>query len=102
MEKIRILSDERVPDQITMMVEVCCLCSVRFAVTKAFQDLRRKDHARFYCPSGHGMSYNTPTKERDAVVDELEAENVLIRAELVAAKLELDAVRSKQKRPRFF
>jgi hypothetical protein len=29
-----------------------------FGVTPKFEAARRADHARFYCPTGHGLSYN--------------------------------------------
>lgn len=40
--------------QLQFVVEICCNCGMAFAVTNDFQDRRVNDHARFYCPNGHG------------------------------------------------
>lgn len=44
-------------------VEECCQCHMPFAVSEEFQEHRRKDHAIFYCPSGHPQSYHGRTEE---------------------------------------
>lgn len=43
-------------------------CGVSFAVEDGFDDRRREDHATFYCPNGHSLSYSGKTeaeKERE-------------------------------------
>lgn len=37
-------------------------CGVTFAVEDGFDDRRRNDHATFYCPNGHTLSYTGKTE----------------------------------------
>lgn len=37
-------------------------CGVSFAVEDGFDDRRRNDHATFYCPNGHTLSYSGKTE----------------------------------------
>lgn len=51
----------------TLIVQDCCNCGMTFAVPADFDERRRDDHGRFYCPAGHGQSYTGPSaaeKER--------------------------------------
>lgn len=92
------MSDEDIFEQVALVDQTCCTCAVRFGVTKAFQDLRRKDFRGFYCPSGHCQSYQQPEKERD---DELEEAREAVRAmrdEVAAAHAETEQVKA-AKRP---
>lgn len=43
----------------------CChkSCHCNFAMTKMMNDEFRKSHERFYCPHGHGQSYNGESAE---------------------------------------
>lgn len=47
-----------------MLTERCCNCNVLFAVTKEFQEQRYADKQSFYCPNGHGQSYQGKTEEQ--------------------------------------
>lgn len=49
--------------QTTLAIEVCCNCGIQFAMPSEVQARRREDHKTFYCPSGHGQSYNGKTEE---------------------------------------
>jgi hypothetical protein len=50
----------------TLQVLECCRCSVPFGITAYYMAERREDHALFYCPNGHGQSYQGETpKERE-------------------------------------
>lgn len=58
----------------TLTVLPCATCSMPFGITEQFRQLRESDHASFYCPSGHGMSYRgkSPIEcERDALQSRL-------------------------------
>lgn len=51
-------------DTSTLVIEECCNCHTRFAMTEELQDQRRRDHKSFYCPNGHGQSYVGETEEQ--------------------------------------
>lgn len=89
---------------VTFVIEECCNCHMQFAVTQDFQQRRQRDHARFYCPSGHGMSYNGPSDIEKLKREKAEAENRLQaqinearHAQLVAEK-ERDSERRKRRK----
>lgn len=44
----------------------CAECGILFAITTEFEARRRTDHADFYCPAGHSLSYRGPSKEERA------------------------------------
>lgn len=37
-------------------------CGVTFATTNEFDELRREDHADFFCPNGHSQHYTGENK----------------------------------------
>lgn len=42
----------------TVMVAILCYsCAVEFHVPKVFDDNRRQDHGKFFCPNGHSQVY---------------------------------------------
>lgn len=44
--------------QVTTYVEITCgTCGLPFAMSQPFYEARRRDHAAFYCPAGHGRYY---------------------------------------------
>jgi hypothetical protein len=40
----------------------CHECGIIFAITKAFYERRRADHANFFCPHGHKCAYTAKTE----------------------------------------
>jgi hypothetical protein len=46
---------------VTLYVSDCPSCGVVFGITAEYEDRRREDGAKFYCPNGHSMSW---TKSR--------------------------------------
>jgi hypothetical protein len=44
-------------DTSTLVIEECCNCHTRFAMTQQLNAQRRADHENFYCPNGHGQHY---------------------------------------------
>ncbi len=46
-----------------LVTQSCCKCQMLFAVPLDFDQRRRNDHARFFCPAGHGQSYTGETEE---------------------------------------
>lgn len=65
-----------------LYVETCCVCYMEFGVPSDFYAARRKDHANFYCPRGHGQSYTGQTTEEKRIA-ELELQ---VQAEKARAK----------------
>jgi hypothetical protein len=49
---------------VPLWVDSCCVCGVIYAVTVDFDKARRSDRARFFCPNGHGQSYQGKTEEQ--------------------------------------
>lgn len=47
---------------VTLTVLECCSCHVTFAIPETWDKSLRESHAIFYCPGGHGQSYNGPTE----------------------------------------
>lgn len=43
---------------VTLALVDCVSCGMRFAVSKDWNNAKRNDHSRFFCPNGHGMSYS--------------------------------------------
>lgn len=44
-----------------LVVEECCTCHVTFGIPRTWQESLKQTHAIFYCPAGHGQSYNGKT-----------------------------------------
>jgi len=49
---------------VTLETEVCCNCSVLFAVPDSLQRRRRADGDWFYCPNGHKQHYSESELDR--------------------------------------
>jgi hypothetical protein len=47
-----------------LYVQECCVCFIRFAVPKSFDDARRRDGKSFFCPVGHSQSYTESENDR--------------------------------------
>lgn len=47
------------------VIQVCChsTCGIAFAVPSTWDDQKRKDHSRFYCPNGHTQTYVAQSEE---------------------------------------
>ena len=70
--------------EVQMVSEVCCNCSMLFAIPLDYQTRRRDDHATFYCPSGHPQYYQRPT-EATRLKRELERKAQMLEAEQARA-----------------
>jgi hypothetical protein len=46
-------------DTNTLVIEECCTCHTRFAMTRELHNQRREDHKSFYCPVGHQQFYTS-------------------------------------------
>lgn len=42
---------------ITLCLETCLTCDLKFGVDSEFLRKRKEDHKNFYCPNGHGQHY---------------------------------------------
>lgn len=85
----------------TMFTLYCADCSIWFGIPKDFEERRRKDHAKFYCPVGHVNLYDAESaeekfrRERDSARQQLarvedekqEALRVAARAKAETKKL---------------
>jgi len=49
--------------ELELVTDTCCKCGIVFAVPARFQNERRRDHATFYCPSGHPLHYGAESPE---------------------------------------
>lgn len=47
---------------VTLEATSCAACGVAFAVPKVMLAALRESHERFYCPSGHHLVFDGPTK----------------------------------------
>lgn len=56
-------------ENVTMTVETCCKCGIKFAAPREFFEQRRKDRAPFHCPNGHSQHY--AKSEADKLREEL-------------------------------
>ena len=47
------------------VTQVCChsQCGIAFAVPSTWDQQKRNDHTRFFCPNGHGQSYTAESEE---------------------------------------
>lgn len=81
-------------DDLVLTEVNCCNCTVRFAVTKTFEDRRRKDSRTFYCPNGHAQHYPPVEKPRDELVEDLEEQVEALHGELNETKNALASERA--------
>lgn len=49
----------------------CAECGISFGIPKDFEERRRKDHATFYCPSGHSNYYGQKSEAFRLLCDNL-------------------------------
>lgn len=91
--------------QVQLILQTCCHseCGLSFAVPKTWDDARRKDHNRFYCPNGHGQSYSGETEaerlRREKQKLELDAQariNDAKHLQLVAERARDKAIKEKR------
>lgn len=71
--------------EMTLVALDCATCGATFAMSELLNQKKRRDHAAFYCPSGHSNYYPQQTAE-EKVRDEL----AQVRAKLAAAKREAE------------
>lgn len=63
----------------------CCVCGVGFAMESGLYDQRRKDHAQFYCPNGHGQHFAGKTDDEKRIA-ELERAVATAKADALSAQ----------------
>lgn len=71
-------------DSVELATEVCCNCSMVFAIPSDFKRRRVDDHAYFFCPAGHQQRYTGPT-EAMKLRRELERKQEMLNAEQARA-----------------
>lgn len=64
----------------------CCNCGVIFGLGPKYQERRRADKARFFCPNGHGQSYQESPedalrRERDRLKQQMAEKDDAIQRE---------------------
>lgn len=42
---------------VTLVVESCCSCGVRFGLDSEHEEILRRKKSTFYCPNGHSLHY---------------------------------------------
>lgn len=47
-----------------LVVQDCISCGITFGVPPWWDNERRRDHERFYCPNGHSQHYTGKTEEQ--------------------------------------
>ena len=67
----------------------CCKCGVVIGIEKDYYEERLKDHAMFYCPSGHPQHFTGET-EAEKLKKELEAQKRRTDMALADARYEAD------------
>jgi outer membrane murein-binding lipoprotein Lpp len=78
------------------MVEVVCArCAMAFGVPVRFEADRRRDHATFYCPSGHDLIFKGKSDE-EKLRDELAERDRRLAAK--QASLEIEQRKTEQAR----
>lgn len=55
---------------VTIETEICCVCGAAFGLEEHFKCRRKEDHAAFYCPNGHILSYQGKS-QAEKLKDEL-------------------------------
>ena len=70
-----------------LATENCYLCGMQFAMPEEYQTRRRNDHARFFCPSGHGQVY-TSKSEAEQLRDQIAAKDREIAAQRSRVEVE--------------
>lgn len=84
----------------TLTVVDCAQCGVQFAITKDYEQRRRRDHESFYCPAGHSNAYQTLSDVEKAQRETREAQakiNSEQHLRLVAEKERDKALAAKRK-----
>ena len=63
-------------DTSILVIEECCECHTRFAMSHALKTQRLEDKKNFYCPNGHGQHY-TGKSEEERLTEQLAREKRL-------------------------
>lgn len=71
-------------DNIELATEICCNCSMTFAMPSNYQKRRIDDHKIFFCPAGHQQHYTGKSAEQK-LRDELERKAQMLEAEQARA-----------------
>lgn len=74
------MSNHTITESLLLKTETCACCGVVFAMPAILMEKLRESGARFYCPSGHYLTYGPSEADK-------------LRAELEAKKRELTASR---------
>ncbi len=84
--------------QISTVWQECYKCGIAFGVPECYNEIRRRDGRRFWCPNGHAQCYpkkkHTPAGERS-----LEDRQQLIKAIHDAEQAEAKAAEGKPPKP---
>lgn len=48
---------------ITLNLQECPNCGVVYGLSEDYENQRRQDHKRFFCPNGHSLSYKQESRE---------------------------------------
>lgn len=64
----------------TLRPQTCCECGVLFGMEVGFDNQRRDDHRRWFCPNGHSQHYTGKT-EAQKLTEQLEAARSLATRE---------------------
>lgn len=73
---------------VTLYVSNCANCGILFGIPEDYETKRREDHASFYCPNGHSLSFaRGETKEQMRKRLEREAANARQDAEWYRERL---------------
>lgn len=57
-----------------MATVACCVCSANICLTDGVEKELRQSHAMFYCPAGHGQSFQSESDRDRAVAWKAKAE----------------------------
>lgn len=73
----------------TLTLIHCAACGVPFGITGDFEQRRRADHKKFYCPTGHSNVFNgkTDTEKQRERAERLERQLANRDEDLRAAKV---------------
>jgi uncharacterized protein YbaA (DUF1428 family) len=79
-----------------LYVMTCAACGVPFALTTDFEEARRADSRRFYCPNGHTLSWHESDADRAKKrADAAERTAASLRAALDQANAAVDHQRNR-------
>ena len=78
----------RIQQELVVRVWTCNTCGVLYGLTKEFDDSRRQTLRSFYCPNGHGQSYNGKTREQAVAEEQVRTAEALEQARRLQAALD--------------